>query len=69
MCVGGSKVFGWCVQYVCICVYGLCINSTRRGLCGVFVSVHVCVCVCVCVSMTCVYVCECVCVCVCGVCL
>ena len=45
MCVGGGNVSGWCVQYVCICVYGLCINSTCRvSVWCVFVS---CVCVCV----------------------
>jgi len=58
VCVwGGGNVFGWCVQYVCIFVYGLCINST----CSVSV-VCVCECVCMCVFLWCV--CECVCMCV-----
>ena len=72
MCVGGGNVSGWCVQYVCICVYGLCINSTCRvSVWCVFVSVSVyvcvcvCECVCMCVSMMCVCVCDCVCMCLC----
>jgi len=45
VCLWGGNVFGWCVQYVCIFVYGLCINSICRvSVWCVFVSVSVCVC-------------------------